>query len=503
MTMIPATTMTSPTTQTAPEHEYDWGRLVGGRRLRGARTRILASVLGLLVFSTAASLFVDRELLLDRVGERVDDTLTQEVRELQRLVEDGRNPITGRPFGTDTRAIFKVFLQRNVPGQGEEFFTFVGGRPFRSTDPDGLGRELLAELPGLANVRDARRANVAVRGGDLRYLAVPISIGGRQRGVFVVTAAVTREEQEVTEALRITSIVSVAVLVLASGIAFLVAGRVLSPVRQLTETARAISESDLTRRIPVEGSDELAVLAATFNAMLDRLEDAFATQKDFVGDAGHELRTPITVIRGHLELLGDSPGEREEIVELVCDELDRMGRLVDELLLLAKAQRPDFLRLEYVDLDVLTDELMAKAKALADRQWELEAVGTGRLTADRQRLTQAMMNLARNAAEHTSTGDRIGLGSSLDDGHARLWVSDSGPGVPAADRARIFERFARGRGRRPASDGAGLGLAIVKAVAEAHGGRVTLESKPGEGATFAVIMPTEPPGKKGPAWSAS
>jgi two-component system OmpR family sensor kinase len=479
-------------------------RQSGAARLfRSARTRILASVLGLLVFSTAASLLVDRALLLDQVGERVDDTLTQEVRELRRLVEDGRNPTTGRPFGTDVAAIFRVFLRRNVPNEGEEFFTFVDGRPYSSTAPDRLGRELLAKLPGLATVNQTRRDDVALSSGEARYLAVPIVIGGRQRGVFVVTAALAREEEQVTDALRTTAIVSLMVLVLASGIAILVAGRVLAPVRQLTDTAQAITESDLTRRIPVEGTDELAELAATFNAMLDRLEEAFATQKDFVGDAGHELRTPITVIRGHLELLGDDPGEREEIVELVTDELDRMARMVDELLLLARAQRPDFLRLEYVDLDVLTEELMAKGQALADRRWELDAIGTGRLTADRQRLTQALMNLMRNAVEHTSAGDRVALGSSLDGGYARLWVEDSGPGVPPGDQARIFERFARGRDSRPASDGAGLGLAIVKAVAEAHAGWVTVDSEPGRGASFGVVVPVEPPSRKEQAWTAS
>jgi signal transduction histidine kinase len=180
-----------------------------------------------------------------------------------------------------------------------------------------------------------------------------------------------------------------------------------------------------------------------------------------------------------------------------------MARMVDELLLLARAQRPDFLRLEYVDLDVLTEELMAKGQALADRRWELDAIGTGRLTADRQRLTQALMNLMRNAVEHTSEGDRIALGSSLDGRYARLWVEDSGPGVPPGDQARIFERFARGRGARPASDGSGLGLAIVKAVAEAHGGWVMLDSQPGRGASFGVVVPVEPPARKEQAWTAS
>jgi signal transduction histidine kinase len=161
------------------------------------------------------------------------------------------------------------------------------------------------------------------------------------------------------------------------------------------------------------------------------------------------------------------------------------------MLLLAKAEQPNFLMPAEVDLDVLTEELMAKASALAPRDWRLEAVGTGRLTADRQRLTQAVMNLARNAAEHTSPGAPIRLGSALRDGRAELWVSDSGPGVEPDERARIFARFARGRGARR-SEGAGLGLAIVRAVAEAHGGRVTVGESPAGGARFLIELPTEP-----------
>jgi signal transduction histidine kinase len=225
--------------------------------------------------------------------------------------------------------------------------------------------------------------------------------------------------------------------------------------------------------------------------MLDRLESAFASQRAFVSDAGHELRTPITIIRGHLELLGDDPQERQETIELVSDELDRMTRFVEDLLTLAKAERSDFLRLEDVDLDLLTEELMAKASALAPRDWTLERIGAGTLRADRQRLTQAVMSLANNAVQHTAEGARIGLGSELHDGRARLWVSDDGPGIPLADQERIFDRFAQAGVRR--TDGTGLGLAIVRAIAEAHGGDVVLRSAPGQGSTFTLDLPTEPP----------
>ena len=460
--------------------------------LRGARTRILLAFIVLLAASTLASGVALREILQARAAERVERSLEQEVEEFDALARRGRNPLTGRPFGGDVRAIFTVYFQRNVPGAGEAVFTFLDGQRDQTSSTD-LRPGLLARVASLARVTASRRGTFRLEDGDVRYLAVPVLVERRQRGAFVVTHDLRKEAAEVDEASQVAGGVSLAVLLLASMIAFVVAGRVLAPLRELTETARSISETDFTRRIEVDGDDELAELGRTFNAMLDRLQDAFGAQKDFVSDAGHELRTPITIIRGHLELLGDDPDERRETVELVCDELDRMSRFVDDLLLLAQAEQADFIQPADVDLDALTEELLAKAGALAPRDWQLEANGIGRLRADRQRLTQAVMQLAQNAVQHTQEGDRIALGSALQDGHARLWVSDSGPGVTDADRERIFDRFARGSGARR-SQGAGLGLAIVRAIAEAHGGTVAVApGRAGRGATFTVTIPTAPP----------
>ena len=460
--------------------------------LRGARTRILLAFIVLLAASTVASAVALREILQVRASERVERSLEQEVQEFRTLARSGRNPLTGRPFGGDVQAIFDVYFQRNVPAAGEAVFTFLDGERDQTSSTD-LRPALLRRVAGLASVTSSRRGTFRLDDGAVRYLAVPVLIERRQRGVFVVTHDLRHEAAEVDEASRVATAVSLAVLLLASLVAFVIAGRVLAPLRELTETARSITETDFTRRIEVEGDDELAELGRTFNAMLDRLQAAFDAQKEFVSDAGHELRTPITIIRGHLELLGDDPDERRETVELVTDELDRMSRFVDDLLLLAQAERGDFIQPGDVDLDALTEELFAKAGALAAREWHLDANGVGRLRADRQRLTQAVMQLAQNAVQHTQEGDRIALGSALEDGHARLWVSDTGPGVPDVDRERIFDRFARGSGARR-SQGAGLGLAIVRAIAEAHGGGVTLaRSGAGGGATFTITIPTRPP----------
>ena len=461
--------------------------------LRGARTRILAAFVTLLAFSTILSVLAIRQLLLVRTADRVDASLTQEVDEFRTLVR-GRNPADGTPFRGRLALVFDTYLRRNVPGEGEELLTYLNGKLYK--DDTGvrsvpLPRSALPER--WATLTRSERGDLETSVGTVRYLAVPIRGAGSLRGVFVVVASLSAERREVEDAVQLAAIVLFTVLLIASALAWVVAGRVLAPLRVLADTARSIGETDLTRRIPVTGKDELADLSRTFNAMLDRLEEAFAGQRQFVSDASHELRTPITIVRGHLELLGDDPDERRETIALVTDELDRMSRFVDDLLLLAKAERDDFLRVAQLELGALTDELLDKATALGKRRWELEARGEAVIVGDRQRLTQALMGLAQNAVQHTSDGDPVWLGSDVNHHEARLWVRDSGPGVAADDQERIFSRFARASASRRRSEGAGLGLAIVQAIAEAHGGRVLLSSRPGDGATFTLVVPLEGP----------
>lgn len=342
--------------------------------------------------------------------------------------------------------------------------------------------------------------------GTFLYVTEPVTIINRveplittekTRGVLVVTHSTEGEREEVDDAVAVVSKVVVTVLTVASVVAWVVAGRVLAPLRLLTETAHSISESDLTRRIPVQGKDEIAELTITFNQMLDRLQAAFASQRNFINDASHELQTPITIIQGHLELLGNYPDERREnlcqTLEIVTDELARMSRFVDDLLLLAKAEQPDFLMLETVEVGSLTEEVYSKVRTLARRNWRLETKTSVCIVADRQRITQAMMNLTQNATQHTKEGDVIALGSELSGTNVRLWVRDSGQGITLADQQRIFERFARGSTGRRRSNGAGLGLSIVRAIALAHGGQLELFSRPGSGSTFTLVIPIEPP----------
>ena len=460
--------------------------------LFGVRTRILAAYGLLILLSTVIATLVIRHALLVRLQEQIDESLLQEVQEF-RLLVNGQDPSTAQPFGTNVAAIFRVFLNRNVPKENEYLITLLPDQ-FYQASPDKLP-PLISEnseaIQYWQSLTEAEHGEIGSKANPIVYLAEPINIEGKVRGVFVVALTTADERREVDEAIRVIIQVMIAVMVITLVLAWVMAGRVLTPLRLLTSTARSITETDLTQRIPIKGGDEISELGITFNAMLDRLQSAFVNQRHFLNEVGHELRIPITIVQGHLELMGDDPQEQQETVELVTDELDRMNSLVADLLLLAKTEQPDFLQLRTVDVGQLTEEMFAKAKALADRDWRLEQTGSGNMVADRQRLTQAIMNLAQNAAKHTQDKDVIALGSEVSKGFMRFWVRDSGTGIPLEEQARIFDRFVRGTDRR--SEGVGLGLSIVRAIAQGHGGRVELFSTPGEGSTFTLILPLDPP----------
>jgi two-component system OmpR family sensor kinase len=482
---------TTTTTKPAPDAPAGRARLPAPvRRLFASfRFRVLAGYVGLLAVATVVSIAIAREALERRLDQRIDEALVQESRELRQLAR-GNDPETGEPFGGNVERVFEVFLARNVPSPNEALLTFVEGEPFLRSEqvvPYRLDRD--PELVDRwSSITRSDRSGVETPAGRVEYLAVPVVLDGASRGVFVAAIFRDRETGEVDDALRVAAGVGLAMLLVGSVLAWVLADRVLRPVKAVTDTARSISGGDLSRRIPESGHDEIGVLAATFNDMLARLETVFERQQRFVDDAGHELRTPITIVRGHLELLEDDPDERRETIALVMDELDRMARIVNDLLTLAKWEQPDFLTTSKVDLGVLLDDVLAKASALGARDWKLDARADGTVIADRQRLTQALMQLAQNGVQHTGEGAEIGLGAFASGAEVRLWVRDTGPGIPFDEQERVFDRFYRaGEPRR--SEGAGLGLSIVQAIAGAHGGRLELSSVPGSGATFTIVLP--------------
>lgn len=453
--------------------------------------RIVGWLVGSVAVALGASILLTHLIGLQRLDERVDRNLTQEVAEFRALAEKGIDPVTGRAF-MDVRALLRTSIERNVVDRNETMFAIVNGTPFAHSmqqprlrldeQPEIVARLAAATRPALDTVQTSR--------GPVRYGVVPVQVGGStDRGVLVVAVFLERERAEVDRATLTSAVVGFGTLTLAAIAALLIAGRVLRPVRLVRLAAQEISETDLSRRIMVEGKDDVAELAHTFNGMLDRLETAFDTQRQFLNDASHELRTPITIVQGHLELLDADPSTRAESLALVMHELDRMRRMVDDLLTLAKADRPNFLRLSEVDLEPFTDEVLDKARALAPRKWHLDHRAEGVALLDRQRVTQALLQLALNAAQHTTADQDIHLGTQVRGDQLHLWVRDAGRGIAAGDRERIFDRFARGSSA--GTSGSGLGLAIVQAIAQSHGGKVVLLDPSAGGAEFRIELPLQ------------
>ncbi|WP_328772225.1 sensor histidine kinase [Streptomyces sp. NBC_00286] len=468
-----------------------------GHRRITARFRILLWLLLMMAVGLVSVATTTRYLLLQDVDKRINRLLTQETAEFVNFEERGGDPQTGRAF-TDPAEVLYAFLERQFPDPDEELIGLerVPGEPdprkiLQQHDVPGT-QPLIEDNHALRQIfRSSASSGVLHRAeGEVRWAKVSVAQrGASPSAAFVVAIHPQAEQERVNHEFRILLGISGGALLLTIGIGWGVAGRILKPVRLVRTTAAELTEQDLTRRIPVRGSDDIAALAETFNAMLDRLERAFTAQREFVDDAGHELRTPITIVRGHLEVMGDDPADREETIRLVADELDRMSRIVEDLLLLAKTERPDFVVPEPVQVAELTADVFVNARTLGERDWQLAEVADVEAELDFQRITQAMVQLAQNAVQHTTPGQTIRIGSRVDGPNLELYVADSGPGVQEQDAEIIFERFRRGSFRRGArGSGAGLGLSIVKAIAEGHRGRVRLDDTPGGGATFTLVL---------------
>ena len=483
--------------------KFNTSKLRRIRFLREARTTIMLWYIFLMILFVAVAIPTIRQRLFNRVDSRVQGYLMEEVEEFQAvLLEELLESTLSAKGSIDSKAsktnrlsdIFSEFIAQEVTEDDNYLIAIVDGEFYKSSSralPKIIqpGSELMNYWQALEEETQGEKVVDDPEVGSILYEALPIKTRQETLGVFIVAHATAGERKEALEALNVIIEVKILILSLALFVAWLAAGRILAPLNLLTKTVKSIDESDLSQRIPIQGEGEIAELGSTFNEMMDRLETSFATQRNFLNDAGHELRTPITIIRGHLELMGDEPHEKAETVNLVMDELDRMNRLVDDLVLLAKAERPDFLQLETVDISLLTEEIFSKARTLAPRTWTLDNIARGKILVDRQRLTQAMINLSQNATQYTVNESLIAIGSNLTRERVEFWVRDTGEGIAENEQSRIFERFARASNTRRRSEGAGLGLSIVKAIAEAHGGYVRLQSHLGIGSTFIIVLP--------------
>jgi signal transduction histidine kinase len=287
------------------------------------------------------------------------------------------------------------------------------------------------------------------------------------------------------------------VLLLAAGGGYLLAGRALAPVAAITALAARIDPRDLGARLALDlPDDDLGRLARTFDAMLARIDDAFARQRQFTGDAAHELRTPLALMRSQVDLAlarARSAAAEQEARRRLDGVLERLTTLVGTLLTLARADArrlvPEATPFDLAATIAAVREQFTPLAAAGGIALRDESVPTP-LTADEGLVVQLLVNLVDNAIAHTPPGGSVSAGCRGEDGTVRLWVTDTGEGIAPQHQARIFDRFARvdaGRGR--AKGGVGLGLAICKAIAEAHGGSIAVTSASGRGTRIEVVLP--------------
>ena len=342
-------------------------------------------------------------------------------------------------------------------------------------------------------------------GDELRLLAVPLSLALSHppRTIEAATLVIARSTKQIDQALnRLARTLVIAVLlalVVAAGGGIFLARQALQPVDRITRTAREIGESDLSRRIGIDTQDELGRLAATLNAMIARLEQAFQRQKQFTSDASHELRTPLAVIEAEstLALRKDRPArDYRQALETISQESKHMAAIIDHLLTLARADAgKEQWNFTNVDLRTLIENLSTDVSVLCQEKgltFQPGQMQVAIVRGDEARLRQLFMNLFDNAIRYTNAPGTVSVSMRCQGPMAVVAITDTGAGIPAEEIPFIFDRFYRvGKARSQPEGGSGLGLAICRHIAEAHQAKIEVDSHVGEGSTFSVWLPLQ------------
>ena len=465
----------------------------------GLRGRLVAAILIVAVAVLAGSFFALHEGTGADLSREIDDQLRTDLGEFQRsaagssqteeqLISRARNFVATQGYHGDSR-IFAIQVGPDGSGpaitnqreaitpesdEGHDEGDDGGGT---STSPGVLGAPL-----GLATID-------APDGGRLRVLSEPAGAPGAPVGIFRVAQSLTpvgAAQGSLRDTLLVVGLVALFVLIAA---AVWIATLVANPLKRIAGFAAEVDTAGLDRRLGEgEGPSEVRSLSHSINHMLDRLQGSFAREREFVADASHELRTPVTIAQGELALLRReaAPEERERL-DVVMRELKRMERLVAEMLTLASEDSGGSDRHERVDVSDLLSDLRRDLPLMGHRDYEVAEVG-GTIEADPDRLAQVFRNLLGNAVAHTQEGGSVSVHAFPLGDRIRFEVRDDGPGFDAAEAERLFDRFYRtdeGRGRD--RGGSGLGLAIARSIVDSHGGRIWAEGRSGSATPGAVV----------------
>lgn len=488
----------SPTERSVPDRR---------RRLRrpGLRWRLAAGVAAVVIIVSAISFILIYQGTGTQVRHEIDDEISGDVSEFGQTLANARSHssadlaqaalayVRGQPFSTSSTLLFASIPGSPTIANRAEFF----GRP--TLDDGDTAAEAQAEARESARLLsepDGFSTLSLPDVGPVRLVKRSVALGGQRLvlGVAEPLAPVQRAQDGVARAYVLAGLITLFGAFIA---AYLIGSRFSRPLRRMAAVAARVDAGDLHPRILDDGghAEEITVLADSFDHMLDRLSEAFDAQRAFIADASHELRTPLTAIRGQLEVLAESPNPSKRDVErvsrIVRAEVARTTRLVDDMLLLARAEQTEFLIPQHIELAALVEEIWSGSTLLADRDFQLREPPEATLVADPDRLAQALRNLVNNAIEHTAPVEGIvRLSVELRGREVSFVVDDDGPGIPTDQRERVFDRFYRTDAARDrVSGGTGLGLAIVRAIAEAHGGSVAAGGGALGGARMTMRLP--------------
>jgi len=466
--------------------------IVSGPRRLSASARVLFAMTGMLATAIAVLVLVAYSATSRTLTSSVDQTL-------QREAEAYSAAMKGAPAGEALADATRAYMEGRTGGESGGLspillVRFNDGRVISNSEvrvEEGTGA-----VP--TSTTEPVFVDVTLDGDQYRVLATPIIAQGQSVGVFEAALAMGPIQQTASGVATTLSAAGLIALAIVLPLAYYGTRRALAPLTRMAEDAAAISHARPGRRIEYDGPpDELGSLADSLNSMLKRLENAFDDQRRFVADASHELRTPVAVVRGNVELLrsgsarGDEAGESLEMIE---HEAVRMTRLLDQMLSLARLEDADRLRVQPLSVSTMIDEVTARARALGDRNIVHGGECGLWIEGDPDLLDQALVNLVRNAFAHTRAGGRIAIECESDERNVRILVTDDGRGIPPQEVDRVFDRFFRAQSARRDTDtgGAGLGLAIVRRLVELHGGRVWAENAQPHGARFVIELPRIP-----------